>query len=405
MKQFLLRTVAVLSLTIVYGLCLLIAVVGKAIIPVRKKRYNRVIINGTFHNPNWFYAHIAPVCQSNYGEVILVSDVPLADLPNLKNVCPPSWAMKLFTRAGAKAIWTLVQGIKYPADCHMGYHIFPAAVTSLVCARLTGAKAAYQVTSGQLELEGGGWHAENPLLVALGKPSVWIEKLALLITRCFDLVVVRGSGAKKYVLDAGFTSTLEIVTGSVVTNAELMREHRDIDVLFVGRLTEYKRPDRFLKVISAVVKQVPNCRVAIVGDGPDRAELENTVSALGLTENVEFLGQRRDVPELQGRSKIFVLTSRWEGVSIAMLEAMGLANVPIVSDVGDLRDFAIDGKTGYVCGEEELGKFSRHIIEVLKDESLYNRLSKASRELILEKADRNVVSKRWYSILDRLKSE
>ena len=402
--SYLRRFAAIVALTIVYTLTIVLASVGRFIVRPGKKRHGRVIINGTFHNPNWFYAHIEAITRSDYGEVILVSDVPLVDLPNLRNVCPPGWALKLFTRAGAKAIWTFAVGIRNPADCFMGYHIFPSAVTALVCARLLGAKAAYQVTSGPLELEGGGWHAENKLLVALQYHSSLIERLACAVTKRFDLVVVRGMEAADFVRNTGFDGALEVITGSVTTDASLMQETREIDVLLVGRLTEYKRPDRFIRVMKEVTESIPDCRAVLVGDGPDRQELVQQVADLGLTSNIEFLGQRSDVPEIQGRSKIFVLTSRWEGVSIAMLESMGLANVPIVSDVGDLRDFARNNETGFVVDEDDISGFAQRIVSVLTDAKLHGRLSRASRELVLQKADRAVVAKRWFDILERLKS-
>ena len=396
------RILAIVALTIVYGLTIIIAGIGGLIVPRRRKRRNRVIINGTFHNPNWFYAHIEPIARSGYGEIILVSDLALEDLPNLRNICPPRWALTLFTRAGAKAIWTLATGIRYPADCFMGYHIFPSAVTALVCARLTGATAAYQVTSGPLELEGGGWHAENKLLVALQRHSGLVERLAHAVTRRFDLVVVRGSNARSYLLDAGFCRTLEVVTGSVELDQSAFRDDKDIDVLFVGRLTEYKRPDRFIEVIAKVAERLPGVRVCIVGDGPDREKLGQQADELGLSGNVDFAGQRADVASFQGRSKIQVLTSRWEGVSIAMLEAMGLGAVPVVSDVGDLRDFAIDDETGYVLDGDDIDGFSDRVVELLTKPQLRERLSGASRRLISENVERSVVASRWRNILASL---
>ena len=163
------RAVATIALTIVYGFAVLVSVVLRGF--RRRRHTGRIIVNGTFHNPNWFHAHITPLVQCGFGEVILVCDEPVADLPNLTYRCPPAWASRLFSRAGAKALWTLWQGIRHPADIFVGYHIFPSAVTALVCGRLTGARVVYQVTAGPLELEGGGWNAENKLMTALGRPS------------------------------------------------------------------------------------------------------------------------------------------------------------------------------------------------------------------------------------------
>ena len=159
------RLVAVLLLSIAYSTGIFFSRILKKLRSRRALR-KRIIINGTFHNPNWFFAHIEPIANSNYGEVILVCDEPIQELPNLKYSCPPPWLGKLISRALAKFIYTLANGIRYPADIYVGYHIFPSALTAIICARLLGAKCCYQVTSGQLELEGGGWNSEN-------KPLRW----------------------------------------------------------------------------------------------------------------------------------------------------------------------------------------------------------------------------------------
>jgi glycosyltransferase involved in cell wall biosynthesis len=359
----------------------------------------RVIINGTFHNPNWFFAHIEPIVRSGYGEVILVCDEPVAELPGLRYSCPPKWATHIFSRAGAKFLWTFGVGCKYGADLYMGYHIFPSAITAVICARLLGSKAAYQVTSGPLELEGGGWHAENKLLISLGRPSLWVEYLALAVTRCFDLVVVRGNRAAHFIREqAAYRHHVEIITGSVDTRSELMKEVRDIDVIFVGRLTEYKRPDRLIEALAIAFRHVPTLHAVIVGDGPDQASLESQTYKLGLENYVKFLGQRSDVPELMGRARVFVLTSRWEGVSIAMLEAMALGVVPVVSDVGDLRTFIEDGVTGYVLNENDITGFGERISQLLNDESLRAHLACQAREYVSSRCDRKILAQRWKQV-------
>lgn len=402
MTKWLKRLVAVSVLSVVYGFTVLWAAIFGKLVPQKGKRHQRIIINGTFHNPNWFHAHIAPICQSNYGQVVLICDEPLDDLTNLVYDCPPAWAQKVFSRAGAKFIWTLKAGIVTPADVFVGYHIFPSAVTALCAARLTGAKAMYQVTSGPLELEGGGWNAENAVLTALGKPSRIVERCALAVTNRFDSVIVRGSSAKDYILENGYRGSLEMVTGSVDCDSALMRAERDIDILFVGRLAEYKRPDRFIEVIKGLAVNCPDIQVSMAGDGPDREALEAQVVANSLQDRITFLGKRSDVPELMGRAKVFVLTSRWEGVSIAMLEAMALAVVPVVSDVGDMRDYALDGKTGYVIEPNDLGRYVDVLTKLLTDDAHRLELGERARNLILNSAERGVLSARWCRIMNSL---
>jgi glycosyltransferase involved in cell wall biosynthesis len=394
------RLLASAVLVSTYGLAYLISALTRGWLK-STKRHNRIIVNGTFHNPNWFHAHITPLVNSGFGEVLLVCDAPIAELPNLIYKCPPTWANKIFSRAGAKFLWTFFIGFKHPADVYIGYHIFPSAITALICARLFGSKVVYQLTAGELELQGGGWNVENKVMVSLGSPSSVVEGVAHQVLRQFDLAIVRGSNAKNYVIKQKFSGNLEVVTGSVETSLPISEE-KDIDLIFVGRLSEYKRPDRLLKVVAGVVKSIPEMKATLVGDGPDRAALEAQAKELNIEKNVIFLGQRTDVPALLGRAKLFTLTSRWEGVSIAMLEAMAMKAVPVVSEVGDLKDFARNGETGYAINEENLEEFVSRIVELLSDDQLRNRLAQNARELVVAKCDRDILSKRWCDILDQL---
>lgn len=394
------RSVSVIFLTLLYSIALIINFICRPFSRAYPLTQKRIFINGTFHNPNWFFAHIEPIVRSGYGEVVLVCDEPVADLPGLRYACPPRWVVRILSRAGAKFLWTFGLGLRHGADLFMGYHIFPSAVTALICARLLGARAVYQVTSGPLELEGGGWHAENRLLTALGHPSLWVERLAFAVTQCFDLVVVRGSIAARYVRTrVKFNHNLEIITGSVDSRNELMKDSRDIDVIFVGRLTEYKRPDRLIKVLALVVSSVPTLRAVFVGDGPDSADLKSQASALGIKDHIKFLGQRNDVPELMGRAKVFALTSRWEGVSIAMLEAMVLGVVPVVSNVGDLHDFVKDNVTGFILDADDLHGFSDRISRLLCDEPFRVQLAHNARKRVIARCDKEILAQRWKEVL------
>src|SRR5690606_42021758 len=76
----------------------------------------------------------------------------------------------------------------------------------------------------------------------------------------------------------------------------------------------------------------------VIGDGPDRDALVRTAGEAGLEPFVTWAGQLADVPAHRLEARVFLLTSRWEGVSIAMLEAMACGAVPVGSAAGALRD-------------------------------------------------------------------
>ena len=396
------RLISIIALTLIYGFTLLVSFLGGLLRSGSKGLNNKIIINGTFHNPNWFNAHIVPIVESGFGEVILITDEVIYELDNLKYSCPPALLNKVLTRAGAKFVWTLKEAFKHKASIHIGYHIFPSAVTALIAARMTGARCCYQVTSGPLELEGGGYDAENRLLVGLGKPSRLVEHMAHSVVKRFDLVVVRGSKAEAYVRSAGYESKIEVVTGSVITDQTYACDEREIDVIFVGRLTEYKRPDIFFSLMKDLAEKVPEVKIKVVGDGPMSNELKQYTEVNSLTSNIEFLGKRKDVLQLLGNSKVFVLTSRWEGVSIAMLEAMALGVVPVVVDVGDLSDYVKNDETGYIYDHNNVDKIPDKIRELLNNPNSLEQYSKNAKKYVADRCDRGVLSKRWRGIFNTM---
>ncbi len=107
-----------------------------------------------------------------------------------------------------------------------------------------------------------------------------------------------------------------------------------VTLICVASLTDRKGQEVLLQAAS----QLPGTEVLLVGEGPQRAELEELASQLKMTERVRFLGIRRDIPELLAAASIYVQPSHWEGFGIATVEAMA-AGLPVVaSNVAGLRE-------------------------------------------------------------------
>lgn len=361
-----------------------------------RRRSGRILVIGTFHNPNWFHSHVRPLVRSQVGELILVCDGAVAPIEGVRFECPPRWMARLLSRAGAKFLWALRCALRYRPDLYMGYHIFPSAVAALAVSRLFGRPACYQMTAGPSELEGGGWNVENRVLAALRRPSPWVERLAHRVAREFDSVVVRGSSAEAYLRRIGYRGSLAAITGSVEP-AGAWREfsRRGIDLAFVGRLAEDKRPDRFIAVVAALAAALPQLRAVMVGDGPEAETLKRLAREAGIEGRLELLGQRADVDAVLADTRVFVLTSRSEGVSIAMLEAMAAGAVPVVADVGDLADFVENDVNGYLVAQDDIAAYARAARALLTDEALWRRLSRRALSGAIEASGTDAVAGRW----------
>jgi phenylacetate-CoA ligase len=125
------------------------------------------------------------------------------------------------------------------------------------------------------------------------------------------------------------------------------------------------------------------------------SDLRATAAQLGIQDNVEFLGHVDQVETVLARSKVFVLTSRSEGLSIALAEAMAAGVVPVVADVGDLSELVQEGRTGWLVPPGDLDRHSERIHELLVTSDLWKETSRSARQAAIALNDVHNVANRW----------
>ncbi len=146
-------------------------------------------------------------------------------------------------------------------------------------------------------------------------------------------------------------------------------------VLFVGRLTSIKRPDRLIEAIDLVLKRRPDVILAIAGEG-DLLE-ETRVLAEPLGPSVRFLGWRRDITCLYAAADCMVLTSDNEGMPVTLIEA-AMAGVPsVTTDVGSAQEVVLNEVTGIVV-ESSASAIADGLIRLL-DGDLRDKMGTAAR--------------------------
>lgn len=394
-KSLLASWAAEVLATVAFGGALLVC----RLIPARRARpwtqTGRIMVLGTFYNTNWFLSHARPLAQSGVAEVLVVTDEPPPALQRVRFAGPPRWVSRVLGRQIGKLLWAFGVSLRRRPDLYMGFHIVPNALTALVLGRLFGRPTCYQMTGGPIEVLGGGLASENQFLTRLRRPSARLERLALAAAARFDLVVVRGESARRFLRGRGVTARTVIIPGSVDPLRPPPSEKRPYDLIFVGRLTETKQPLEFLEIAAAVARSVPTLRALVVGDGPLLEDARRLAASLALGDRLELAGRRSDVEDLLARSRVFVLTSRSEGLSIAMAEAMTAGVVPVVSDVGELGELVRDGANGYLVAPGDRAQFVARILELLRDAFLWQRMSRAAADAARAHVGLAHVSELW----------
>lgn len=155
-------------------------------------------------------------------------------------------------------------------------------------------------------------------------------------------------------------------------------------IIYVGRLIGYKHVDDLLIAFS---KLDLDAELYIIGEGPERENLEKLARDLGIANRVVFAGfvsERRKI-ELLKSSWVLVLPSSTEGFGIAVIEAWGSHTAVIVSDIPALRELVNEGKTGLLFKLGDIEDLGAKLKQVLKDENLQNKLSKNGYDLVRKK--------------------
>ena len=145
------------------------------------------------------------------------------------------------------------------------------------------------------------------------------------------------------------------------------------DVVYLGRLTYQKNPQRLIEVMKLCIDKIPHLQCAIIGDGELRQEAEALIRQHGLENNIHLLGYRNNPAKILQSAKVMLLVSRYEGTPMCALEAMALG-VPIVSTPTDgMCELVDDGETGFLSNNDSL--LAEHVVNIVNDIDLYRTLS------------------------------
>jgi glycosyltransferase involved in cell wall biosynthesis len=135
----------------------------------------------------------------------------------------------------------------------------------------------------------------------------------------------------------------------------------------------------FLKAARAVLCGLPEARLAVIGNGVLREELERHSHALGLDQRLRFFDYRRPSARQLRSLDVFVLPSLWEAFPIGPLEAMACGVPQVATNVGGTAEAVSHGETGLLCPPNDSAALAERIVRLLRDPDLRNRMSDASR--------------------------
>jgi L-malate glycosyltransferase len=152
----------------------------------------------------------------------------------------------------------------------------------------------------------------------------------------------------------------------------------------VGHLAGHKGHRYLLEATRELLQTEPDVRVAIVGDGALRHELEDQAATLGIAEQVHFAGFRRDVPALIRGFEIFVFSSTHEGTPNGVLEAMALGKPVVATHAGGTAEVVQDGVTGLLVSPRDPAALAQALFYVLRHPEQGQMFGRAGRQRVAE---------------------
>ena len=159
----------------------------------------------------------------------------------------------------------------------------------------------------------------------------------------------------------------------------------DPNDLVVGHIAKFdvqKAQDDLAAAIPFVLEQCPRAKFLFVGDGALRPQIEDQVTRLGVDRQVVFTGYRDDVARLLKAIDVVALPSRWEGLSLVLLEAMACRKPIVASCVMGNIDVVVDGVTGFLVPSGAPQALAGKIVRLLQDARLRADLGRRGRERV-----------------------
>jgi glycosyltransferase involved in cell wall biosynthesis len=175
------------------------------------------------------------------------------------------------------------------------------------------------------------------------------------------------------------------------------------NVLAVGRYCSQKGFDMLIDIWHAVHRELPDWQLNIVGDGELRESIQKKIGQYGLQESVTLVRPTEDIGKYYLQSSVVVLTSRYEGLPMVLIEAQafGLPAVAFTCKCGP-RDILTDAEDGYLVDLNNKRRFVVKLIALMRYPSLRQQMGKAAKKNS-ERFSEDVVMKKWITLFESLK--
>lgn len=186
------------------------------------------------------------------------------------------------------------------------------------------------------------------------------------------------------------------------SSARAMRGIDDSEFIWlaVGRLVEQKDYPTLLRALQLIGRK--DWRLLVAGSGPLLGDLNRECTRLGLADRVQFLGAKEDILDLYKAADGFVMSSTFEGLSAALLEASAMGLPSVVTAVGGNSEIVLDGTTGYVVPPSDSVALANGMEKLMRAEpEIRRQLGAAARQYCIGAYQFDGVLNKWLDLYSR----
>jgi glycosyltransferase involved in cell wall biosynthesis len=152
---------------------------------------------------------------------------------------------------------------------------------------------------------------------------------------------------------------------------------------WIGRMTSVKRTDDILVAFKRLCESGVDATLCLVGDGPDRRELERRAHELGVVRDTLFLGYQEEVAPFYAAFDALVLPSSNEGTPVSAIEALAAGRPVVATRVGGVPDVVRDGEDGFLVDPGATDELAERLERLARDPDLRARMGERGRERVL----------------------
>lgn len=171
-------------------------------------------------------------------------------------------------------------------------------------------------------------------------------------------------------------------------------------LIMVARFAEPKDHRLLIQSLAGLVDQA--WTLVLVGDGPQKADIEKLIIKKNLEDRVILKGSRLDVPEILAKSQLFILSSKREGFPLSILEAMRAGLPVLASDVGGVNEAIVDGDTGILYTSGCMESMRSGLIKLIGDPQLRQSMGRKGRNRYLEKFSSETMVEKTLAVYEEL---